>query len=98
MKKAFTTHVDKEINHDGFQITFANDCTISVMFGKYSYCDEGESTAEVAAWNNASDNWMLYQDEGWIELENNYTEVMARQTAEEVANLMSTLSKYSVEE
>ena len=33
MNKAFSTHVDKEIDHDGFHMTFANGCTISVMFG-----------------------------------------------------------------
>ena len=98
MSKAFTTHVDKEINHDGFHMTFANDCTISVMFGKHTYSDEGETTAEVAAWNNTKGNWMLYQDEGWIELGYQETEIMSRQTADEVANLIFTLSKYSTEE
>jgi hypothetical protein len=97
MKQAFTTHVDKEINHDGFKITFANDCTISVMFGKYTYSDGGETTAEVAAWNNISDKWMLYQDEEWTELDD-YSEVMPRHSAEEVANLIYTLSRYSPKE
>ena len=96
MGKAFTTQVDKEINHDGFQLTFSNGCTISVVFGKHTYSDGGETTAEVAAWNSDG-NWMIYQDEGWIELEYEI-EVMPRQTADEVANLIYTLSKYSVKE
>ena len=43
--------------HHGFQMTFANGCTISVQFAKGSYCDLGETTAEVAAWNSNLD-WM----------------------------------------
>ena len=101
MSKAFTTHVDKEINHDGFHMTFNNGCTISVMFGKYTFSDGGETTAEVAAWNGDGD-WMLFQEDRlpfdqWTVLSNEI-EVMSRQTADEVANLIFTLSKYSVEE
>ena len=102
MSKAFETHVDKEMNRDGFQMTFSNGCTISVIFGKYTFSDEGQTTAEVAAWNNASDKWMIFQEDRlpsdqWIELDNE-TEVMSRQTAEEVANLIYTLSQYSTKE
>jgi len=101
MSKAFTTQVDKEMNHDGFQMTFSNGCTISVMFGKYTFSDEGQTTAEVAAWNSDG-NWMLFQEDRlpfdqWIVLENEI-EVMSRQTADEVANLIFTLSRYSTEE
>ena len=102
MSKAFTTQVDKEMNHDGFQITFSNGCTISVMFGKYTFSDSGETTAEVAAWNSDG-NWMLFQEDNlpsyqWIVLPENVSEVMPRQTADEVANLIYTLSQYSTEE
>jgi hypothetical protein len=97
MSKAFTTHVDKEINHDGFKMTFSNGCTISIVFGKYTFSDEGETTAEVAAWNGDG-NWMLYHEDRlpfdqWIVLEDG-VEVMPRQTADEVANLIYTLSRY----
>ena len=96
MNKAFTT------NREGFQITFSNGCTISVIFGKYTYSDEGETTAEVAAWNSDG-NWMLFQEDRlpfdqWIVLSEGETEVMPRQTADEVANLIDTLSKYSPKE
>ena len=96
MNKAFTT------NREGFQITFSNGCTISVIFGKYTYSDEGETTAEVAAWNSDG-NWMIFQEDRlpfdqWIVLSEGETEVMPRQTADEVANLMDTLSKYSPKE
>jgi hypothetical protein len=101
MSKAFTTHVDKEINHDGFKMTFSNGCIISIVFGKYTYSDGGETTAEVAAWNGDG-NWMLYHEDRlpfdqWIVLEDG-VEVMPRQTAEEVANLIYTLSRYSPKE
>ena len=102
MSKAFSTHVDQELNIDGFKMTFSNGCAISVVFGKYTFSDGGETTAEVAAWNNTSGNWMLFQEDRlpsdqWIELDNE-TEVMPRQTAEEVANLIYTLSQYSTKE
>ena len=62
MKKAFSTHVEKDINTNGFQMTFANDVTVSVMFGKYNYCDQGETTAEVAIWD-ADDNWYILNED-----------------------------------
>jgi hypothetical protein len=101
MSKAFSTHVDKEINNDGFKMIFGNGCTISVIFGKYTYSDGGETTAEVAAWNSDG-KWMLFQEDRlpsdqWIVL-HDYTEVMPRHTAEEVANLIYTLSRYSPKE
>ena len=102
MSKAFETHIDKETNIDGFKMTFSNGCTISVVFGKYTFSDGGETTAEVAAWNNISDKWMLFQEDRlpsdqWIELDNE-TEVMSHQTADEVAKLIYTLSQYSTKE
>ena len=90
--KKFATIVDKETWHDGFQITFENGCTISVIFGKSSYSDQGETTAEVAAWNGKKE-WMLYSNEKWVVLEDGYIEVMPRCTPDEVAEMMFTLSK-----
>jgi hypothetical protein len=89
--KAFKTVVNEEMNHDGFQMTFANGNTISVMFGQYTFSDSGETTAEVAAWNKES-YWMLFQDGKWIVVETG-SEVMARQTPEQVAEMISELSK-----
>jgi hypothetical protein len=101
MKKAFTTHIDKYLNHDGFQMTFGNGCTISVIFGKHTYSDGGQTTAEVAAWDSKG-NWMIYDEDRlpfdqWIIFEGG-VEVMPRQTADEVANLIYTLSRYSTKE
>jgi hypothetical protein len=60
--------------------------TISVIFSKHTYSDEGKTTAEVAAWNS-DNNWMLFQEDRlpfdqWIILEDG-VEVMPRQTAVE---------------
>ena len=78
--------------HDGFQMTFENGCTISVQFGKHTYSDQGESTAEVAAWDNQG-NWLMFDGEKWFEIED-ASDVMARQSANEVAKLIYTLSQY----
>lgn len=91
--KAFRTIVDPALHHDGYQMTFANGCTISVMFGQYTYSNSGETTAEVAAWRNDGP-WLVYQEGVWIELPKDSTEIMARQTSDEVANLIFTLSQY----
>ena len=63
MTKAFSTHVNKEVDHDGFHMTFANDVTVSVMFGKRNYCDSGETTAEVAVWDNDGNWYILNEDD-----------------------------------
>jgi hypothetical protein len=46
----------------------------------------------VAAWNGDKD-WMLYSDGKWVVLKDGYVEVMPRCTADEVAEMMFTLSK-----
>ena len=92
MNKAFSTHVDKEIDHDGFHMTFANGCTISVMFGKFSYGDQGQTTAEVAAWNGDGD-WMIWNGDNWAVLTNGDTDIMTHQTTDDVAMLISELVK-----
>ena len=89
--KAFRTTIELGY-HDGFQITFENGCTISVQFGKYSYCDVGETTAEVAAWDNKG-NWLMFDEDKWTEIENG-SDVMPHQTASNVAKLIYTLSQW----
>ena len=78
--------------HHGFQMTFANGCTISVQFSKGNYCDEGETTAEVAAWNSNKD-WMFWNGDNWVVLTNGDTDIMPRQTTDDVAILISELVK-----
>jgi hypothetical protein len=89
--KAFKTVGENVDGDEGFHLTFGNGNTISVIFGKYSYSDQGETTAEVAAWNN-NEEWMLFQDGKWIIIEQN-SEVMPRCTPGEVAEMIFTLSK-----
>ena len=44
--------------YNGFHMTFKNGYTMSVQFGKNSYSDGGETTAEVAVWGPG----------GWVKL------------------------------
>lgn len=90
--KAFNTNVNSGYNQDGFHITFENGCTISVQFGKYTYSDQGKTTAEVGAWHS-NGNWMIHQEGDWIEISEG-TDVMPHKTADEIAHLMLTLSQY----
>jgi hypothetical protein len=89
--KAFKTMVERGYN-EGFQMTFENGCTISVQFGKHTYSDAGETTAEVAAWDNKG-NWLMFDGDKWIEIEA-MTDIMPRQTASDVAKLIYTLSQW----
>jgi hypothetical protein len=89
--KAFKTTTELGF-HDGFQMTFKNGCTISVQFSKHTYSDAGETTAEVAAWDNQG-NWLMFDEDKWTEIENG-SDVMARQSASDVAKLIYTLSQW----
>jgi hypothetical protein len=78
--------------HHGFQMTFGNQFTISVQFSKHNYSDQGETTAEVAAWNSNGD-WMVYNGDNWVVLTNGDTDVMSHQTTDDVARMISELVK-----
>jgi hypothetical protein len=97
-EKAFETKVDKVYNQDGFQMTFANGFTVSVVFGKYTYSDEGETTAEVAIWDKDG-FWYVLNDEdnhmSLIKLETG-TDVMGRCTADLVASIMNLARKEGI--
>ena len=82
---------NNEIHH-GFQMTFENQCTISVQFSKHNYSDQGKTTAEVAAWNGNGD-WMMWNEDNLNVLTNGDTDVMPRQTTDDVAMLISELVK-----
>ena len=91
MKKAFSTHVEKDINHDGFQMTFGNDATISVIFGKHTYSDQGETTAEVAVWDKDGDWYILNEDDNHNSLikSPDGAEVIGHCTSNLVAHIMN---------
>jgi hypothetical protein len=73
------------INNKGFHITFANEYTVSVQFGKGNYCDNDNNddpipcpNAEIAAWDK--DGNFIEEPRGW-------------QTPEEVATYMKIVSE-----
>jgi hypothetical protein len=88
--KAFKAENNEQ--HHWFQMTFENGCTISVQFSKGSYSDKGETTAEVAAWDNKG-NWFMFNEDKWIEIEHS-SDVMSHQPVGEVAKLIYTLSQW----
>ena len=87
--KAFSSKNDKY--HEGFTMTFENGCTISVQFSKHTYSDAGETTAEVAAWDTEG-NWLMFDEDKWVEIADG-SDVMAYQSAGDVAKLIYTLSQ-----
>ena len=89
--KAFKTTTEKGYN-DGFQMTFENGCTISVQFSKHTFSDGGQTTAEVAAWDNQG-NWLMFDEDKWVEIADG-SDVMSYQSAGEVAKLIYTLSQW----
>jgi hypothetical protein len=91
MTKAFSTHVEKDINHDGFHMTFGNGFTVSVMFGKHSYSDQGETTAEVAVWDQNGDWYILNEEDNHNSLIKypDGSEVIGHCTSDLVASIMN---------
>jgi len=96
-EKAFETR-DKAFDQDGFKMTFANGFTVSVAFGKYTYSDEGETTAEVAVWDKDG-FWYVLNDEdnhmSLIKIEEG-NDVMGRCTADLVASIMNLARKEGI--
>lgn len=89
--KAFETNFTPGFNN-GFKMTFENGCTISVQFGMGKYCDQGQTTAEVAAWNFIGD-WMVWNGVSWNTLTDGTSDVMSHVRPDEVARMMSELVK-----
>jgi len=62
----------KIIENKGFQMTFSNGWTVSVLFGKHDcsnnikFAEVSANTAEVSAWDK-DDNWYKFDCErsGW---------------------------------
>ena len=85
---------NNEIHH-GFQMTFENQCTISVQFSKHNYSDQGETTAEVAVWDK-DDNWYVLNEEdnhmSLIKVEK-YSDVIGHCTTDLVASIIELTRK-----
>ena len=96
VKKAFginSLEHDAGYSHNGWRMTFANGCTISVQFGTGTFSDQGHSTAEVAAWN-AAGNWMIWDESEWIVLHEDDSDVMSHRTPDEIALMMRNLIEF----
>jgi hypothetical protein len=94
-EKAFETR-DKVFDQDGFKMTFANGFTVSVVFGKYTYSDEGETTAEVAVWDKDGFWYVLNEEDNHmslIKLEKG-SDVMGRCTSDLTASIMDLARKF----
>ena len=70
--------------NNGFHITFENGCTVSVQFHKSNYSDGGETTAEVAAWD---------QNGNWIKL-NDADDVCGWCSPDEVLDIMNKVASH----
>ena len=68
--------------NNGFHMVFENGYTISVQFGKGNYSDQGETTAEVAAWG---------PDRKWVKL-SEYDDVRGWCTPNEVLEIMNQIA------
>lgn len=85
----FTARKDNQ--YEGFTITFANGCTISVQYGNGNYStrnDEGKAiSAEIAIWD---------KDRTWYVFDNSDT-VLGHQTADKVAEWIRKASAGEIE-
>ena len=77
----------------GFQVTFSNGYTLSVAFSEHSYSDQGESTAEVAAWHYGEDHWLAFEGGAWVIVPEGHTAVLGHQTPDQIAHHMEIISK-----
>jgi hypothetical protein len=85
--KAFLSHLS------GFIMTFSNGYTFSVSFSERSYSDQGETTAEVAAWHSKEDHWLYFQDGAWVIVPEGRSAVLGHQTPDQIASHMEIISK-----
>ena len=68
--------------NNGFHITFENGYTVSVQFSRSNYSDQGETTAEVAAWG---------PDRKWVKLGED-DDVIGWCTPNEVLEIMNQIA------
>ena len=75
-------------------MTFRNGYTLSVIYGERSYSDQGESTAEVAAWHSKEDHWLAFEEGAWMEVPDGRSAVLGHQTPDQVAELIQALKNF----
>ena len=74
-------------------MTFSNGYTFSVSYSEFSYSDQGESTAEVAAWHYGEDHWLAFQGGAWVIVPDGRTAVLGHQTPDQIAHHIEIISK-----
>ena len=81
--------------HHGFQMDFANGCTISVQFSKGNYCDQGETTAEVAVFDKDNNWYVLNEEDNHMSLVKveEYSDVIGHCTTDLVASIIELTKK-----
>jgi hypothetical protein len=89
--KETTRGFSKEFIDQGFCLTFANEVYVSVRFGTGNYCDQGETTAEVAVIDK-DDNWYTYYD-GKLSMYPEGSEVNARVNTDDLAEILMLAKK-----
>jgi len=89
-KKVFLT--DPRPDHAGFQMTFGNGCTISVVFGPRTCSDQGKTTAEVAAWKDG--RWLAFREGVWVPAQEGEHTMLHHQTPDQVADLIQSLKNF----
>ena len=94
-EKAFETR-DKVFDQDGFKMTFTNGFTVSVVFGKYTFSDEGETTAEVAVWDKDGFWYVLNEEDNHMSLLKipSGNDVIGHCTADLTASIIDLARKY----
>jgi len=81
-------------NYEGFTIEFTNGWTVSVQFGKHTYChrrhdEEDKSTAEIAAYDT-NGNWFYFDDQH-KDKEFLSTSIKGWQSSHEVVDFMNMI-------
>ena len=93
--RVIKNQITDKVEQQGFQMTFSNGYTISVMFGEYSHCDKGQTTAEVAVWDKDG-NWYILNEEdnhmSLIKVEE-YSDVIGYCTTDLVAHIIELTKK-----
>ena len=82
----YGVNLSKEHINEGFCLTFANSVYVSVRYGSGNYCDQGETTAEVAVIDK-NNNWYIY-DNGKLTMCPDGTDVNPRVSTDDLAEIL----------
>ena len=82
-------------NYEGFTVAFTNGWTVSVQFGKHTYCnrrhdEDDKSTAEIAAYT-INGNWFDFDVDDNKDKEFVSTSIKGWQSSHEVVDFMNMI-------